>query len=69
MAVLATTMLWASIILPMTPPDELADAMSVGERCSWPALMVCSEPKSTLDDVSEPVMATPSQPSMAPKKG
>ena len=30
--------------------------------------MTCSEPKSALDDVSEPVTATPSQPITGEKK-
>ncbi len=68
-AVLATTMLWASIILPMTPPALLAAAMSTGLRPSWPAEILWRLPKRTFDDVSEPVMATPSQPSRVPKNG
>ena len=37
-AALATTMLWASIILPMTPPELLAAAMSVGSTPTWLAV-------------------------------
>ena len=68
-AVLATTMLCASIILPITPPELFAAAMSVGLTPTYVAEMVWRLPKSTLDDVSEPVSATPNQPSMAPKNG
>ena len=68
-AVLATTMLWASTIFPITPPELFAAAMSVGLRPSWLAVIFCKLPKSTLEEVSEPVRATPSQPSIAPKNG
>src|SRR5437762_6988773 len=68
-AVDATTMLCASIILPMTPPELLEAAISTGESPSCSADTFCSPPNSTLEDVSEPVSATPSQPSLAPKKG
>ena len=68
-AVEATTMLWASIILPITPPALLALAIRVGEMSSCVAVIFCRPPNSTLDAVSEPVTATPSQPSKVPKKG
>ena len=68
-AVLATTMDWASIILPITPPELLAAAINVGDTWICSALMRCRLPKRTLDDVSEPVSATPSQPSSVPKNG
>src|SRR4051794_8907722 len=51
------------IILPSTPPELLAAAMSVGERSACLAAVTCSAPKSAFDDVSEPVTATPNQPS------
>ena len=53
----------------MTPPELLAAAISTGERPSCSAETFCRLPKSTFDDVSEPVSATPSQPSIAPKNG
>ena len=59
----------ASIILPMTPPEELAAAISTGGRPSCSAVIFCSPPKSTLEAVSEPVSATPSQPSIVPNSG
>src|ERR1700730_7905984 len=68
-AVEATTIDWASIILPMTPPDELAAHMRIGERPNCSAVIFCKPPKSTFDEVSEPVTATPSHPSRAPKNG
>src|SRR6478672_1962590 len=68
-AVEATTIDWASIILPITPPEELADAIRIGSRPSWVAEVFCRPPNSTLEAVSEPVRATPSQPSRVPKNG
>ena len=50
------------IIFPSTPPDEFAAAISVGDRPAFLAAVTCRAPKSALDDVSEPVIATPSQP-------
>ena len=68
-AVDATTIDCASIILPITPPDEFAAAIRIGDRPSWFAVTVCRPPKSTFDAVSDPVSATPSQPSSAAKNG
>src|SRR3954453_16918615 len=51
------------IILPSTPPELLAAAISVGERSACLAAVTCSAPNSALDEVSEPVTATPNQPS------
>src|SRR5436309_8859358 len=65
----ATTIDWASIILPITPPDELAAPIRIGDRPSCSEVIFCSPPNSTLDAVSEPVSATPSQPSKVPKNG
>ena len=50
------------IILPSTPPDELAAASSVGSSPASFAAVTCSAPKSAFDEVSEPVTATPSHP-------
>src|SRR5512132_973702 len=52
------------IILPSTPPEELAAAISVGLRPTSLAAETCSAPNSEFDEVSEPVTATPSQPRM-----
>ena len=62
-------MLWASIILPITPPELFAAAISVGLRPSCSAVIRCRLPNSTFDEVSEPVSATPSHPSIVPKNG
>src|ERR1700750_3472948 len=68
-AVEATTMDCASIILPITPPDELAAPIRIGDRPSCSDVIFCRLPNSTLEAVSDPVSATPSQPSKVPKKG
>src|SRR5919206_5358215 len=68
-AVEATTIDCASIILPITPPDELAAPIRIGERPSCSEVIFCRLPNSTFDAVSEPVSATPNQPSRVPKKG
>src|SRR5438309_7541425 len=65
----ATTIDCASIILPMTPPDELAALIRIGDSPSCSAVIFCNPPNSTLEAVSEPVSATPSQPSKVPKNG
>src|SRR5437763_16050574 len=61
-AVLATTMLWASIILPITPPQLFAAAINVGDSPTCVAEIFCKLPESTLEAVSDPVSATPSRP-------
>src|SRR6478609_11825199 len=68
-AVEATTIDCASIILPITPPDELAAAIRMGERPSCSAVIFCRLPNSTFEAVSDPVNATPNQPSSVPKNG
>src|SRR3981189_2172058 len=68
-AVEATTIDCASIILPMTPPDEFAAAIRTGEMPSCCDVIFCRLPNRIFDDVSDPVSATPSQPSKVPKKG
>src|SRR3984957_498793 len=68
-AVEATTIDCASIILPMTPPDELAAAIRTGDRPSCCDVIFCRLPNRMFDAVSDPVSATPSQPSSVPKKG
>ena len=65
----ATTIDWASIILPITPPEELAAPMRMGDRPSCYAVIFCKPPNSTFEAVSDPVSATPSQPSKVPKNG
>src|SRR3954467_13888313 len=68
-AVEATTIDCASIILPTTPPGELAAPIRIGERPSCSEVIFCRLPNSTFDAVSDPVSATPNQPSSVPKKG
>src|SRR6202142_4210361 len=68
-AVEATTIDCASIILPMTPPDEFAAPIRIGERPNCCDVIFCRLPNRMFDDVSDPVSATPSQPSRVPKKG
>src|SRR4051794_36782455 len=68
-AVEATTIDWASIILPITPPDELAALIRIGDSPSCSEVIFCRLPKSTFEAVSDPVSATPSQPSRVPKNG
>src|SRR6185437_78658 len=68
-AVDATTIDWASIILPMTPPDELAAAISTEDIPSCSEVIFCRLPNRMFDAVSDPVSATPSQPSKVPKNG
>jgi addiction module HigA family antidote len=53
----------------MTPPQLLAEAIIMGETPTGCAEIFCRLPNSTLDEVSEPVSATPSQPSRVPKNG
>ena len=78
MAAVATQMLWASIILPMTPPVLLAVQMSTW-ACPWVrpedanapsawrmfAVIFCRLPKRALLPASVPVRNTPSQPKIA----
>src|ERR1700759_694928 len=68
-AVEATTIDWASIILPITPPEELAAAISTGGKPSCSEVIFCRLPNRMFGGVSEPVSATPNQPSKVPKKG
>src|ERR1700682_3910911 len=68
-AVEATTIEWALIILPMTPPEELAALIRIGEMLSCSEVIFCRLPNRMLDAVSDPVSATPNQPSSVPKNG
>src|SRR5438105_11036970 len=68
-AVEATTIDWASIILPITPPDEFAAPIRIGDSPSCSDVIFCRLPNRMLDAVSEPVSATPNQPRSVPKKG
>src|ERR1700753_1493712 len=68
-AVEATTIDWASIILPITPPDELAAPISTEDRPRGSEEICCRLPNRMFEAVSDPVSATPNQPSKVPKKG
>src|ERR1700753_2547865 len=68
-AVEATTIDCASIILPITPPEELAAAIRIGESPNCSDVIFCKLTNSTFDAVAEPVSATPTQPSKVPKNG
>src|SRR5665811_2530699 len=61
-AAAAIARFWGEIILPRTPPEELAAAISAGLIPVLVAAETCNAPKSEFDEVSEPVTATPSQP-------
>src|SRR2546429_2453894 len=68
-AVDATTIDCASIILPITPPDELAAAIRTGGRPSCSDVIFCRLPNRTFEADSDPVMDTPSHPTKVPEKG
>src|ERR1700722_3775122 len=68
-AATATTMEEMQIILPITPPVELEPAIRIEEIPNWCEVPICNPPNRMWAAVSEPVAATPSQPSMVPKKG
>lgn len=66
---LATTILWASIIFPIIPPALLAEALRVGLIPICSVEILCKLPNNTLEAESEPVRATPSHPRRVPKNG
>src|SRR6266576_6604679 len=53
----------------MTPPDELAAPIRIGDRLSCSEVIFCRLPNRIFDAVSDPVSATPNQPSNVPKNG
>ena len=55
-------------ILPSTPPELLAAAISVGDRLAFSAAATCRAPNNEFDEVSEPVTATPSHPRIEARK-
>src|ERR1700748_523325 len=65
----AATIDRASIILPITPPEELAAPISTEDRPSCSEVIFCRLPNRMFEAVSDPVKATPNQPSKVPKKG
>src|SRR3954447_14502771 len=68
-AVEATTIDCASIILPITPPEELAAPIRIDDKPNCSEVIFCRLPNRMFDAVSEPVSATPSQPRSVPKNG
>src|SRR5713101_7209999 len=67
-AAVATQMLCASIILPITPPVEFAVAIKIGLSPSCSAVIFCRLPNSALLAASVPVRNTPSQPRTARRR-
>src|SRR3954454_5710892 len=65
----ATAIDCGEIILPVTPPVVLAATSNVSDTLIWCAVVFCNEQNSALDDVSEPVRNTPSQPRKGEKNG
>src|SRR5512137_1785252 len=53
----------------MTPPELLDAAARIGDIPSFSAETTWRLPKSTLEEVSDPVSATPNQPSSGEKNG
>src|SRR6266436_5738484 len=68
-AVEATTIDCASIILPITPPDGWAAPISTDDSPSCSEVIFCRLPNRLFDAVSAQVTAPPSQQSSVPKKG
>src|SRR3569833_2960226 len=68
-AVEATTIDCASIILPMTPHEEFAALIRIGEMRSCVDVLFCKLLNRMFDAVSDAVSATPYLPSRVPKKG
>jgi len=61
-AAAATARFCGESILPSTPADELVAAMSTGLRSACFAAVACRSPNSAFEEVSEPVIVTPSHP-------
>src|SRR5918993_3605427 len=68
-ALVPTARFWGEIILPRTPPEELAPTVRFGLTPICWAVTFCKLAKRALEDVSEPVSATPSHPINAEKNG
>src|SRR5512135_3425169 len=65
----ATAMDWGEIILPVTPPLELAATIRWGSTPICWAVVFCREVNRALEEVSDPVRKTPTQPRKGEKKG
>ena len=68
-AAVATLMDWGEIILPVTPPEELEATASSGYMPTTSAVLRCMPQNRALEEVSEPVRNTPSQPSRGANSG
>ncbi|EKD36826.1 MAG: hypothetical protein ACD_75C01361G0003 [uncultured bacterium] len=68
-AEVATAMDWGEIILPQTPPEVLAATRTTGSTPICCPVTTCSLEKKAFDEVSEPVIKTPSQPRNGAKNG
>jgi hypothetical protein len=62
-------MFCGEIILPITPPEELAAAISTGDRPSLRAATTCRLPNRALPEVSLPDRNTATQPRKADSSG
>src|ERR1700761_6454103 len=65
----ATAMDCGEIILPVTPPVVLAATISTSDDPSTCAVLACRPQNNALDEVSDPVRNTPSQPRIGEKNG
>jgi hypothetical protein len=64
-----TARFWGEIILPRTPPEELAPTVRLGLSPNCWAVTFWRLAKRALEEVSEPVSATPSHPMIGAKNG
>ena len=65
----ATAMDCGEIILPITPPEILALTVITGSTPKAVAVLAWIFENNALEEVSEPVINTPSQPSIGAKNG
>ena len=68
-AAAATAIDCGEIILPITLPERLAPTVTTGLTPIETAVADCNLQNNALEEVSEPVMNTPSQPRIGAKKG
>src|ERR1700754_2457200 len=68
-AAAATAIDCGEIILPTTPPEQLAATVTTGGTWIWVDVTYCSLANKAFEAVSEPVMNPPSQPNTGAKNG
>jgi hypothetical protein len=68
-ALVPTARFWGLIIFPRTPRGEFAPTVSTGLTPICCAVTFCRLAKRALEEVSEPVSATPSHPMNEAKNG